>query len=120
MQVRGVDFVFYHVSDLDKAVAFYRDTLGLDTISQMDGWAEFDARPLALAIGTMEPERAGAGGGAVALAVPDVQAAVAELRAKGVTIVQDTMHSPVCDVAAIADPDGNRLYLHRRHDGTVG
>jgi catechol 2,3-dioxygenase-like lactoylglutathione lyase family enzyme len=123
MQTRGVDFVGYTVTDIDRSVAFYRDKLNLKPGDHGDGWAEFDLNNVTLSIfvssqeETTSPPR---GGGAVALAVPDVDAAVAELRAKDVPIVMDKMASPVCDTAVIADPDGNRIYLHRRYDGTAG
>ena len=29
MQVRGSDFVMYHVSDLERSLKFYRDILGM-------------------------------------------------------------------------------------------
>jgi predicted enzyme related to lactoylglutathione lyase len=66
----------------------------------------------------LEPPRGSAGGqqggATVALAVADVRATVAELRAAGVPIVMEPWESPVCWLALIADPDGNRLWLHQR------
>ena len=43
MKVRGMDFVAYDVSDLPRAVAFYRDTLGLKLSLNHEkwGWVEF-------------------------------------------------------------------------------
>ena len=42
--VERLDLVFYWVADLDRAVGFYRDLLGLPLVRR-DGerWAEFDA-----------------------------------------------------------------------------
>jgi catechol 2,3-dioxygenase-like lactoylglutathione lyase family enzyme len=35
---QGVATVWVPVSDMDRAVAFYRDTLGLEVKSQSDDW----------------------------------------------------------------------------------
>jgi lactoylglutathione lyase len=124
MQTRAADFVGYTVTDLERSVTFYRDVLGLKPGAAGDGWAEFDLGNVTLSIFVSsddEPQSPSSRGAAVALAVPDVPAAVEELRGKGVPIMMDTADIPsVCQTAAIADPDGNRLYLHHRHDGTAG
>jgi lactoylglutathione lyase len=127
MQTRAADFVGYTVSNLDRSVTFYRDVLGLKPGAAGDGWAEYDLGNVTLSVfvssdaSAAEPQSPSPRGAAVALAVPDVPAAVEELRGKGVPILMDTMDVPnVCQTAAIADPDGNRLYLHHRHDGTAG
>ena len=58
------------------------------------------------------------GGAALAVSVEDVEAAAEELRAAGVTVLAGTMDTPACYMAVIADPDGNRVILHQRKDGT--
>ena len=47
--------------------------------------------------------------------VPDVAEARAELEAKGVEFVAETLDSGVCHFAACLDPDGNTVILHRRY-----
>ena len=124
MQVRGVDFVLISVSDVERGLAFYRDTLGLKPAAEWPlAWYEFDAGETTIAIGKPledAPQPPYNGGVSVALAVPDVSATVAELRAKGVSILQDAQESPVCHMALIADPDGNLIWLHQRKDGSAG
>ncbi|MBM3276785.1 MAG: VOC family protein [Candidatus Handelsmanbacteria bacterium] len=67
------------------------------------------------------PSRPGMqGGGAVALAVADVQASLEEVKAKGVPVVSGPHDTPVCHMVMIADPDGNGICLHQRKDGTAG
>jgi len=34
MNIRGTDFSYYQTNDMDKAIAFYRDTLGLEMYGQ--------------------------------------------------------------------------------------
>ena len=51
------------------------------------------------------------------LRVADVDAARAELEAKGLAFDGDTIETSVCKQACgSADPDGNVLMLHRRFD----
>ena len=52
----------------------------------------------------------------LALRVPDVDAARAELEAKGVAFDGETITTGVCKQAWFKDPDGNALMLHRRFD----
>jgi predicted enzyme related to lactoylglutathione lyase len=53
--------------------------------------------------------------GHLALHVEDVEAARAELEAKGVEFVMDTFDTGVCHMALFRDPDGNDLMLHHRY-----
>ena len=34
MNIRGTDFIYYQTNDMDKAIAFYRDALGLEMYGQ--------------------------------------------------------------------------------------
>jgi predicted enzyme related to lactoylglutathione lyase len=124
MKVRGTDFVLYQVTDIERSIAFYRDTLGLRLESRLEGfpWAEFTATPTTLALYQPEnvtSEQTG-GGVSIVLAVDNVVEAMKELKAKGVTIVLEAMETPVCWMGCIADPDGNLIGLHQRKDGTFG
>jgi catechol 2,3-dioxygenase-like lactoylglutathione lyase family enzyme len=114
MQVEQVDFVSVPTRDIDSAVAWYRDVLGLPPSDVTEGevetpnvtlsfWApEADGEPF-------QPNAAGIG-----LRVPDVAAAVEEARAGGAEVIgiQDT---GVCHMGLVKDPDGNVLILHRRY-----
>ncbi|MBI3973288.1 MAG: VOC family protein [Chloroflexi bacterium] len=124
MQVRGVDFVLFGVSDVERSRAFYQDTLGLTPAAEWPpNWYEFDAGGTTIAIAKppeAAPQPPHRGGTTVALAVPDAKAAIAELRAKGVQVLWDVGESPVCYMALIADPDGNGIWIHQRKDGTAG
>ena len=51
----------------------------------------------------------------IALQVPDVAAARAELESSGVQFAADTIDSGVCHMAMFNDPDGNGLMLHNRY-----
>jgi predicted enzyme related to lactoylglutathione lyase len=49
------------------------------------------------------------------LHVDDVETARAELEAKGVEFVGETVDTSVCHMATFRDPDGNQLVLHKRY-----
>jgi predicted enzyme related to lactoylglutathione lyase len=51
MAIGELDHVYYWVRDMEAAVAFYRDVVGL-ALRRRDGdeWAEFDAPPVMLAL----------------------------------------------------------------------
>jgi catechol 2,3-dioxygenase-like lactoylglutathione lyase family enzyme len=118
--VRAIDFVEISVADMDRAVRFYRDTLGMDFPLWDDSadWKEIESPPVAVALDRSEGKTPGQV--TLALEVDDVAAAVTELRDKGVPIVYERQEGEVCFQAAIRAPDGNVLILHQRKDGTAG
>ena len=109
MNVRAIDFVELRVADVDGAVRFYRDTLGMDFPLSGGGseWKEFGSPPVALALGR-GPEPPGSI--VLGLAVDDVDAAVEELRAKGVPILREPWAADVCYRALIQGPGRFRTY----------
>lgn len=124
MRVRGIDFVgitFGPDTNLKEVAKFYRETLGISAGytaggGESDSWTEFDTHPVALALMKWQDS----GKSVIALAVDEVQAAVDELRGKGVKILYGPHEFDPCVMAAIEDPWGNQLILHARKDGTVG
>ena len=124
MKPRAVDFVSYSVRDMDRSEAFYRDVLGLDVEvargkpgTRAAGFMELDAGGTTIGL-IQQPEFFP--NAIVALAVEDVHAAVEELRGKGVPISMEPIETPVCFMAVVADPDGNRILVHQRKDGSFG
>ena len=51
----------------------------------------------------------------IALHVEDIAAARAELAAKGIEFLGETLDTGVCHMAFFEDPDGNDLMLHHRY-----
>ena len=53
MNVLGIDFTFFAVSDMQKSLTFYRDLLGipLSCLVHEGTWAEFEINPGTLALG---------------------------------------------------------------------
>ena len=121
MNVLGIDFTFFAVTDMVRSLGFYRDLLGLPVSKLILGgtWAEFDIRPGCLVVSEGDVFTK-PGGGTVALAVEDVEAALEDVRAAGVQVHYDYDETPVCFLAIVDDPDDSRVILHHRKSGTVG
>ena len=117
--VTGVDFVPFSTQDLDKAVEFYGETLGLRRSVYIPDrqYAEFETGNVTLSIVVGEAMGIGHRLNALALAlhVDDVAAARAALEQRGVEFRGDILDTGVCHMAFFVDPDGNALMLHHRY-----
>ena len=114
MNIEQVDFVSVPTRDSARAVAWYRDVLGLAE-------SEFSAGEIETPNFTLtfwKPEEQDVpfvpNENGVALRVADVEAAVEEVRAAG-GVVLGIEDSGVCHMGFVKDPDGNVLILHRRY-----
>ena len=119
IQVERTDFVSVPVTDMERATRFYRDTLGLEQVSDGGGFPEFQlGENVSIYLIDMESigqQFRGPHTANIALRVADVEEARRELEAKGVEFHGDTHDSGVCHMAFFTDPDGNALMLHRRY-----
>jgi catechol 2,3-dioxygenase-like lactoylglutathione lyase family enzyme len=114
---KDIAFVGYPVTDLDRARDFYGRVLGLECILDhpIDDrlrWIEYAVGDSAIAISNAWTPSGLSGPGA-AIEVADIDAAVAHLRAEGVTFRSEVLASPSCRFVGIADPDGNDLTIHQ-------
>jgi catechol 2,3-dioxygenase-like lactoylglutathione lyase family enzyme len=118
MQVERVDFVSVLTRDIARAKAFYAGTLGLEVESE--GASDLELRCGQVTLDVFDPSSIGQAfapsPAGLALRVEDVDAARAELEAKGVSFDGETIVTSVCKQAWFKDPDGNALMLHRRFD----
>ena len=120
MKIGKVDFVSVLTQDMARAKQFYAETLGLPIETEGDNDMEFTLGQVTLDVynptGAGEEFEPTVGGPAgIAIRVPDVAAARAELEAKGVQFDGDIVDTGVCHFAFFKDPDGNQLMLHRRY-----
>jgi len=117
--VTGVDFVAVSTKDLDTAIEFYGETLGLPMPVHLQerNYAEFETGNLTLSV--IDAEKMGmehrVRGHEIALHVDDVETARKMLEERGVTFRGDTLDTSVCHMALFNDPDGNPLMLHHRY-----
>jgi len=114
VQVEQVDFITIATRDVNRAVAFYRDVLGLPV-------SEHNAEEVETPNVTLSFWNSEAGGeefvpnvGGFALRVADVAAAVEEVRTAGAEVI-GVDDSGVCHMGFVKDPDGNTVILHRRY-----
>jgi catechol 2,3-dioxygenase-like lactoylglutathione lyase family enzyme len=118
IEVERVDFVSFLTQDIRRAKEFYAETLGLELETEGESDMEFRCGQVTLDI--FDPSSIGqpfaVSPAGLALRVPDVEAARAELEAKGVEFDGETIETSVCRQAWFTDPDGNSLMLHRRFD----
>jgi catechol 2,3-dioxygenase-like lactoylglutathione lyase family enzyme len=118
-EITGVDFVSVGTTDFEAAKAFYGATLGLRCSAEYGRTpgAEFETGNLTLQV--IDSAAYGmefqARTHPVALHVADVAAARADLEARGVSFLGDTIDTSVCHMAVFRDPDGNVLMLHHRY-----
>ena len=118
MQCR-VGYVTVGVRDLDRALAFYRDVLGLELMYSAPefSYAAFKLGDLRFAIAAAEVDAftgqpPGNRHTGIGLMVDDVDAAHAELAAKGVSFTMPPSKQPWGGYMGIfSDPDGNLFYL---------
>ncbi|MBI4498165.1 MAG: VOC family protein [Chloroflexi bacterium] len=110
-----VAYLLVPVTDLERAVRFYRDGLGLDLLwyeaRQGHAAVRTSAAPLVLRAGGA-PNPAGSGP-IIAFEVEDIQAAVPALEQQGVTFPEGIERHGGRLTARFADPDGNPLELNQ-------
>ncbi len=114
MQVERVDYITIPTRDEERSRAWYRDVLGLPVDPNNPG--ELTAGQVTLSFWNPAGDNLefSPSIGGFALRVADVEAAKAELEAKGVEFVGED-DTGVCRMAVCLDPDGNALILHRRY-----
>lgn len=109
--VHGVSVIWFPVEDIDRAVGFYRDVLGLEVKHQDGEWAHLEAGGVGVGLNARESP-AGSGGGVLAFEPEDgLDAGVTELEERGVEFAGVSEH-PWGRVASFQDPDGNDLQLY--------
>ncbi len=111
--ITGMDLIGCTVSDVQRSLAFYRDTLGMVPSMASAGGAEFEL-PDGTTFGIWKPDGGefpiGCG---IMFAVDDAKAAVALFTSRGAAIAA-TFDSPVCVMGMGQDPDGNGYIIHER------
>ena len=104
MQAR-LTYVMKFVADMDKAVTFHRDTLGLPLKFQSPGWSEFSTGEVTLAL---HPAREGKPAGSVELGfrIAGLEALHAQGGASGVTFVGPLRREHGVLLAQFVDSEG--------------
>lgn len=110
---KAVVTVWVPVEDMDRAVAFYRDTLRLTVKSQDADWTEIDAGGLTVGLNGRETTHT-VDGGAVISFTPDtsIDDEYARLKEAGVNVTGEISDHPWGRIAPFKDSEGNDLQLY--------
>lgn len=113
MGIKGVAFVMYPVTDMERAVAFYRDGLGLPKMGlESDYWVEFDVDGSTFGIGNFEQVGKPGTAQSLTLEVKDMTAARDQLATRGIES-SEPFETQICFISVVRDPDGNQIWLHQ-------
>lgn len=119
VKLATLSYVIIYVTDTAKAVAYYRDTLGMKVKMEEDGWVEIDAGATTLALHHADkmPKREIEGSPILVFSVDKIKVAYDSLQEKGIKF----HHEPhqVCETpdgigmsASFSDPWGNTLSIY--------
>lgn len=107
-----IDTIWFPVTDMDRAVTFYRDALGLEVVEHDGDWTEVTAGDQRIGLNASESP-AGDGGAVIAFGVEGaIEDAVASLKDKGVQFTGELSEHPWGKIAPFQDPDGNDLQVY--------
>lgn len=109
-----VSYLIVFVSDMKRAVPFYRDVLGLPLRFESPGWTEFATGGATLALhasegphpGSESPLKTPAGQCRPGLSVPNLDAFHARMREHAVPCIQEPTDTFGARIAQYLDPDG--------------
>jgi predicted enzyme related to lactoylglutathione lyase len=115
--ITAIAFTGSAVTDMPRARAFYEGVLGLKPAEEMAGgkWVEYQVGGGTFALTTIDPRWTPSDQGtAVAFEVDDLGTMVETVKRSGASISMDKSETPVCWIAIVHDPDGNKVVLHTR------
>src|SRR5271157_674367 len=110
-----VSVVMLGVNDVTRALAFYRDKLGMEVQREIPGFAFLNAGAVTLCLSEPAAKVRGqvAGVGEVVFSVEDVTVAYQALLGKGVQFTHEPRNiTPTMRVPNFDDPDGNHLSIY--------
>lgn len=114
MKITQIAFTGIPVTDMKRAREFYEGVLGLQADPEMTGemWTEYPIGGGTLAIACIgEQWKPSDQGTSAALEVESLEDAIARLAERKIQFEQ--IDSPVCRMAVIQDPDGNKIVIHK-------
>lgn len=115
MAVKKLQNAYYITRDMDRAVAFYRDALGL-AVTFQDGekWAQMKAGDVNFSLSSPDEGAAGATGAVIIFEVDDITASRDQLAAAGVEIIDERDMGDHGKALTFRDPDLNLVQLFER------
>jgi len=122
VQISEIGQIAVMVDDLDRAVGFYREKLGMRFLFQVPGMAFFDCGGVRLMLGVGEGEEREAGTSTIYYKVDDLEATYNELTSRDVQFVEKPhlvarMEDHELWMAFFHDSEGNLLALMNERRG---
>jgi len=110
--VESLATVWLPVNDMDRALGFYGDTLGLEVEQRDEDWSMLKIGDVRIGLNARESP-SGDGGAVVAFRPEEeIETAVNTLEGKGVEVPGGVTAHPWGRVATFKDPDGNDLQYY--------
>lgn len=113
MTFRKVGAVILLVSDMEKSIRFYRDTLGIPIKTKSKAWTEFFNKDTVLALhpAKKKSKMKTGSGMLVGFEVSDLDSTVSKLKEKKVKFFKKPKEEPFGKHAIIQDPDGHLVSI---------
>lgn len=121
----SVSYAIVYVSDMKRAVSFYRDVIGLPLKFESPGWTEFATHGATLALHASEnpdpkaddPQQIPAGRCRPGLNVPDLAEFHRKMMAQKVPCIQEPTVVFGARIAQYLDPDGLAISVGEERSG---
>jgi len=113
---KSIAFVHYSTHNLDRALKFYRDALGLELLLQTEEWVEFKMGDQRLALRRIDASQpltpAQPTGAMIWLKACPIETTVTYLKSININFIKGLTEFSYGKTSIIADPDGNAIGLY--------
>ena len=112
--IQKIAYIWYPVTDMNRAIEFYNELLGLTLLFKGEDWSELeiDGQRLALRKGATQLEHSDLSVPGVSFLAQPIEQVIATLARKGVQFAEGLKLYPYGKLATFRDPDGNLLGLY--------
>jgi len=107
-----IAYTCYPVQDMERAVDFYRNVLGLKILFRGKEWSEFEIGGQRLALHKAASPCTTGGGAVVSLQAKPIEDTMEQLKKRGVRFVAELQVFPYGKLAAFLDSEENRIGLY--------
>jgi catechol 2,3-dioxygenase-like lactoylglutathione lyase family enzyme len=112
-----IAFIHYCTQNLERALEFYRDTLGLKLLVQNEEWVEFDVGGQRLALRQVDSmpaklEESNPNGAMIWLEANPIEESIALLRKNKINFIKELEIFSYGKTAIFTDPDDNPIGLY--------
>lgn len=115
MTVKKLQNAYYITADMDRAVNFYGEVLGLPTkFRDGSNWTQFDAGGVNFSLSSPAEAASGATGAVVIFEVEDIDAMRQRLESAGASVLDSRDMGAHGRSLTFRDPDGNLVQLLQR------